>query len=623
MQLDEAKRVFEQNGETIYKMITFSLGNVHNGGQVSLPHVHWMFQKFFVTLLKTPISERELENAQRLPWFPITDAGKKDPCRIAEAHFHDLVCCETYSSVPGDIKSHLTSCRNCAGRFIQFLRFFGADLNRQHRSYVKRTATELFRHFSLLGVQVGCRQARRFLPLLADPEPEIAIFTPVTVHLDHCRRCRADFESLDSLQLSSQQLTRLAEFYGRAASGASAECADFADSAALIARMRFDQVSPDALEHICSCKNCRQLLYNERAATTYSVDDSEPADYPCDSVDPGDLFDYCLLFAPDPADDWRAQARTAFSTHISHCPACLEKMRQLHDTLYGIADRGESGIVTSYELESRPKETEFADVSDLYADGEISVWVRDESRDAQQVIAMPERIEQGASGRNLRRFRMPAAAASILIAVAFWMLLISPAAGRIALAQVYQAIANLQNICISSFAPPEVEPVQEVWVSLALDVRLHITPNQAVLFDLQRKIKKTKDLSTGSVETTSITPDLLVEVERHVAGSFGLVPFPDIADVPGDAQWTHVPGDQVETVIPGTDVYDLTWRGRGGELTRHHKWRVFVDADTALPKRTEWSVSLGESEDSGWEDVYVVTYPSSSEIETLVRSIFD
>jgi len=77
-------------------------------------------------------------------------------------------------------------------------------------------------HFAHTGRTVNCGVVRPFLPTFLDDGLRIRIPTPITVHLDHCSRCREDLEKISALGLDPQGLTELCRFFtagSRAAPG--------------------------------------------------------------------------------------------------------------------------------------------------------------------------------------------------------------------------------------------------------------------------------------------------------------------------------------------------------------------------------------------------------------------
>lgn len=231
----------------------------------------------------------------------------------------------------------------------------------------------------------------------------------------------------------------------------------------------------------------------------------------------------------------------------------------------------------------------------------------------------PPDVAQSVGQRTLiiRIAELAAVAAVVLVIFALFFGIFD--AKAIELHRLYEALAKVQNISISSFVSDKTEPAQKVWASRTLNIKVQETENQAVLFDIPNRIRKIKDFNTSSIQTTIVPLDFLAKVEDSIAGSFGLLPFPDINDVPEDYQWNRVDDTRVAAIVPGTEVYELTWLEKDG-LPR--KWRVFVDAGTDLPKRVEWYHKLKPEEDYRFATFTVITYPGERQIQLLVRETF-
>ena len=166
-------------------------------------------------------------------------------CNRAARYFRDIINPNPARTIPKKIKEHINECPNCIENLAQFERSqSGSDIYKEteHRR-LRKVVDELKRHLELTGVEVGCRMVKEFLPLLADPELEIKIPTPITVHVDECEQCTADYSALRSLELGSEQLAILAEFYSQRSFQNSSECVVFRDSIELAAEMWFDDVS--------------------------------------------------------------------------------------------------------------------------------------------------------------------------------------------------------------------------------------------------------------------------------------------------------------------------------------------------------------------------------------------
>lgn len=236
----------------------------------------------------------------------------------------------------------------------------------------------------------------------------------------------------------------------------------------------------------------------------------------------------------------------------------------------------------------------------------------------------------GVSDRRMPTIRwiaVPAAVAAAIL-VGFVLFVSIPSQKTATFSQIQTALAKADNICISTFHAGEGEPFRQVWASKPLDVKLFKVGrgNQAqyTLWDVPNGAKKTKYVSSGYIQTESIPRPMLAELEKLEAESFGLVPFSDANGIPEDAQWSHLDDREVAAAVPGADVYDLTWavKSATGEIGMYKMWRLFANARTHRPERAEWYTKLTPEDEYGFEIFAVVTYPSESDIQNLVRSTF-
>jgi hypothetical protein len=172
------------------------------------------------------------------------------------------------------------------------------------------------------------------------------------------------------------------------------------------------------------------------------------------------------------------------------------------------------------------------------------------------------------------------------------------------------------------------EPFQQVWISQTLNVKLLKVGagNQAqfTLWDTPIRVKMTKSQTSDSVRTEAITDQMLATLDKSVAQTSRLFPFADADGVPKGAQWSAVDESQVAMRLPETKVYELTWTEAGGtpEATAYRTCRLFVDARTRLPKRAEWYAKSRPEDEHTFETFTVVSYPSESEIQDLIRNTF-
>jgi len=66
-------------------------------------------------------------------------------------------------------------------------------------------------HFAWIDKPVTCRSAKPFLASLADPLLRIVIPTPITVHIDKCRRCSGELSTIKNSGFTHKQLCRLGQ----------------------------------------------------------------------------------------------------------------------------------------------------------------------------------------------------------------------------------------------------------------------------------------------------------------------------------------------------------------------------------------------------------------------------
>jgi hypothetical protein len=74
-------------------------------------------------------------------------------------------------------------------------------------------------HFAYVGKPVTCNVVKPFLPTLFEPALEVSIPTPITVHLDSCRQCSEELETIRKLNLNHEQLRQLCSLFAERPTG--------------------------------------------------------------------------------------------------------------------------------------------------------------------------------------------------------------------------------------------------------------------------------------------------------------------------------------------------------------------------------------------------------------------
>jgi len=482
-------------------------------------------------------------------------------------------------------------------------------------------------HFAYIGRPVTRKTVRPFLPSLLDPALEIRIPTPITTHLDSCPQCSEDLEAIRGLNLTRKQLRRLSQLFAEQTAEDNVSCSQARAAILAVAIMALRETSAEVLKHLCACPDCRKQLYQLRETIREELLSSEaaPSKFPCEEVSATDIFDYVIPYGIDPSDDQYAKFRKSLTSHAAGCPKCLGKMQQLHNTIYGIAERDESEAVTVYYIDESAKVQPVGESDNLYAGFPIRVEIANREDKVTADVSAPiddygSTLKQKATAMNFRPlFKIAvAAAAVILIGVALFVSI--PTARAVTIDEIYKALEKVKNVYIATIAPDNEEPIQERWVSRTLNIHKIRTKDESVLWDLTNGVRRARRLGANLAEVTPLSDELIAEVEKKMSGSLGLIPFYDISDVPADAEWSRITDDSLETTVEGTGVYSLTWvEKRYDGSIKLKKWRVLVDTKTNLPQRTEFYEKLPADEDYALESVMVVEYLSDSEIQTTIK----
>ncbi len=300
-------------------------------------------------------------------------------CVEAKLHYYDFLCEESRGLIPESVTNHIEQCQHCREQINQLKVVLSqTDGVKPEQGQVSSAITTMLElHFAYIGKRVTCKTVRPFLPGLLDPALEIRIPTPITAHLDNCQKCREDLDTIRRLSLNRKQLCRLSQFLTEKPTDDSVSCSQARAAILCVAVMAFRETSAAVLKHLCTCPNCRKALYEYRESVLTDLYHSEKAqkEFPCEEVSASDIFDYCLPYGIDPAADQYAKFRESLTSHLNDCPVCLAKIQELHNILYGIAERLESEIVTIYHIDESDKAQTLGESDDLYAGFPISVEI--------------------------------------------------------------------------------------------------------------------------------------------------------------------------------------------------------------------------------------------------------
>jgi hypothetical protein len=517
-------------------------------------------------------------------------------------YYYDFLSEETRGGIPENALEHMTQCLNCQDEMDRLKALFervderiASDQSRKDSAI----STLLRLHFAYVGEPVSCSTVKPFLASLADPVLQIRIPTPITMHLDECRACRDDLLELRDLCLTHKQLCRLGRLLGDEPAEDAVNCSQARAAIPTVMSMAFRDTDAEILKHLCTCPDCRKQLYLHREEVRLELPHNEMAqnELPCESVSATDIYDYCLPYGIDPADDQFVEFRESLTSHLRSCPTCLEKMQGLYNTVYGIAERSDSGVVACFTFQQQ-----------------VDVQVPDQTEltDAGHTKAL-----------HLKRYIKPAIAAAAVILIGFALLLSTPAAKAVDLGQVYEALEKVTNVCISRFVPYKAEPTQKVWSSKTLNIKMFETDEQFVLWDFAEGIKRTKPSNASAVQSEPLPLDVVTEGKESLGRSLGLLPFSNVNEALEGTQWNRAGDQDIEAPIPDTEVYDLTWKTTDGMVTEYHRWRVFIDTQRNLPKKTMWYEKTPIDDEYTLYSIEEVAYPHDSEIKAVIQNTFD
>lgn len=553
-------------------------------------------------------------------------------CRQAEPYYYFLFS-ESYELIPASILSHFEHCQHCQEQVNQL-----GYLLSQAKGFIDlepgqvsgAIAIMMNLHFAHIDKPVTCRIVKPFLPSLLDPALEIRMPTPITAHIDNCRQCSEDLGTIRKLNLGRKQLRRLSQLLSERLGEDNVSCSKARAAIFAVVHMAFQETTEEVLKHLCTCPNCRKALYEFRDVMRKEYEEIQHGGidqevFPCEKVPITDIFDYVVPYGLDPAADQYAKFRKPLTSHMRACPTCLAKMQQLHTTVYRIAERPESDVVTIFHIDESAKAKAATESKDAYAGFPISVQItsREERVKAEQsasTVSFTAVLRQKMSAVNIERFAKTgvAAAAAILIAIAL-LLNIQPTKA-VTIDKIYKAIEKANNVYIASFIPDKKEPIQELWVSRTLNIYMSRTGKELVLWDLANKAGKTKHLDADLVETTPLSNELIAEVEKMITGSLGLMPFDEVSNIPEDAEWSRVAEDEGETIDKSIEVYDLKWvEKRYGGSAMVKKWRVYANAKTNHPQRVKWHEKLSPDGEYILERITLVEYLSDSKIQAVIK----
>lgn len=542
-------------------------------------------------------------------------------CVEAERHYFDFLRGEAEQPVPGEVIDHIIGCHHCREQMSQLEAMLAGCKElpeTQAAQHEMATAAMLKLHFSFVGKHVNCADAKPFLPNLLVPTTQIRIPTPITAHIDNCEQCREDSKKLQNLGLSHKQLMTLSELFADELDADEEDCAAARKAIPTVVAMAFGRTDAKILRHLSLCRKCRQELYEFRQTILgqtkirHSRNETQKGIFPCPSVGAGDVFDYCIPYGIDPTSDEYAKFRKSLTTHVVCCDECLDKIQQLHETIYTIAERPESGVATVFHIDTTAR----VEAESLYAGFPVRVEMANSGSQEQPHIEEHEKVVKlrpaSKSIRPLLKIAIPAAAMLMLGIGLFFSV---HTAKGIAIAQIYRAIDMVKNIHVSSFDPDNQKLVQEIWIGRNSGLYVVKTKNECTLHNISDRMQKTKDLGTGMIKQTSLDGDVLAGIVTKIHSSLDIMPFRTPTDIPAGAKWSEITDSELAVKTGNTKVYELSWAENTYDgSTIQRSCRIVTDASVDLPQKIQLFKQSASDPGPVLESIMVIEYPGDEEI---------
>jgi hypothetical protein len=549
-------------------------------------------------------------------------------CTNARLYYYDFLNKETREGIPNGALQHIKQCHNCqieVDRLKDLLEQAGERFETEQSRRDSAISTLLKLHFDYINEPVECGIVKPFLASLADPVLQIKIPTPITTHLGSCQACRKDLKILRDLSLPHKYLCRLGQLLADKPIEDEFSCLEAQSAIPAVVSMAFQETTAEILEHLCTCPGCRKRLYLHRQSVLEELKRSDIVrdEFPCESVSYADIYEYCLPYGIDPADDEYNEFRESLASHLRTCPACLAKIQELHRKVSNIAGRVDSGVITAFNIDgstkiisiSEPESSAVLPVSSEIVSTEDSVHASNPAS-----VGIITRLKEKTLTSNIKPMLKIGLAAAAVIAIGFTVLFNSPAAGAVTIQQIYRAIENTQNVYIATFTD-KMEFRQEKWVSRSLNVYMTKIGETSVLIDVANGIRKEK-MGTNPAETLPLPDETIAGTKKIIAGFLGLVLFDDVSFIPKDIELKHVKNNDLESSARTAEIYELTWIKKslaGNKVFK--KWRVFLDPETFLPEKTEFYMKRVMDNKYVLDSIMKVEYLSDSEMKAVVNKL--
>ncbi len=556
-------------------------------------------------------------------------------CERAKPFYYDLLFSGTAEPVPAEVRDHIRTCEHCRQE-MNNLKAVLSNVKTNEDNDPPRSSSvinqSLTLQFSLTEQEVSCLHIKPFLAILNLEGLETNIPTPITAHLDHCPKCKEEFETIQKLGLNQSQLRRLAQLFSETFRPDSKHCATAQDQIPHLTAMEPTDCTPEILDHICRCRVCRELLYNAYWDRFRALSkSSRQVDIECERREVSEIFDLTVPYGLKAEDLEKIYSPDSTAFHFKNCPHCLKKLLDMHQVIYTIFDRRKSRITTQFRItDSKQEETGSKTSKELYRDWPVNVTVTEPTETLKEIAVLEEQADALNEARRIKkqksyawlfqkRIAYPAAAAAVVL-IALSLIFYTSSATAISIDQIRTALVKIDAIHISKWEPGRTDPIQETWISRPDNLYLNKTGDVVVYWDFVNKGTRTRDLRVGTIEFKAATPQFLKKARSYMQSALGLAPPPSLSDASKNATWKRITVEAAETETPATEVWELAWKEidfSGSDISR--KWRGYIDPATNLPRKIEWYKKTLQDNDYVLETISTVEYLSNAEIQAAIN----
>jgi len=551
-------------------------------------------------------------------------------CVNARPYYYDFLSKQTRGGIPQGALEHMSRCTDCQGEIDRLKNLFERLDDKKARGQSQRdsaTIDLLGLHLGYTGEPLKCGTAKLFIASLADPALRIRVETPITRHVDECRACRQDLSHLQDMRLRHEQLCRMGQVMAFKPGDNVVSCSQAQAVVDSVASMDFSEAGAEVLKHLSTCQECRTQLYlrREKIRRELLQESDGPGGLDCKSISTSDICDFCMPYGVDPAGEDFMVLHEPIASHLRSCPTCMARIQSLHETIYDIICRPDSGVVTCFTLEEQHDPTEAIEADGEPANRRIAMQTPDEADIADaasvKVVSATAALElkQRISTLNLKRYaKLAIAAAAVIVIISVFFSHTPPA--QAVDPEILRAVKTASNVHIATFLRGETEPRQEQWVSRSLGVSLLKTGETFALSSISDGVRKIKESPDAETRVVKLTDDDIEVLRKSIKGSLGITPFDDASNLPPGSEWTQAPADSAQPVAEGIEVRELTYpSGIGPNRTRLSRWCFFVDAGTNLPQKVQMYRTLDTEEDYEMYSQLEIEYPGESEIEAAIE----